>query len=78
MMRQSYPSIERYPTQHLRRYEVFARVSNIPHPCIRLVPGLAQPTQEASQNLPDFVIQGSTIFIVQVDRVKDGDVENEL
>ena len=59
-----YPSIERYPAEHLRRYEVLARVSNIPHPRVRLVPILAEPTQETSQALPHLVIQERAVFVV--------------
>ena len=51
---------------------------HLPHPFVGFPPAVAEPVEHALQVLPDLVVEGCAVLVVEIGRVQDGPEGIEL
>jgi hypothetical protein len=70
--------LQGHPTEELGGDELAPAPSDLPDALVGLPPVLAQPVQYLPEVLPEIVVKGGTVLVVEVSCVEHGPVEVEL
>src|SRR5215211_4215522 len=70
--------LQGHPAEELRGDELAPASSDLPDALVGLTPVLAQPVQDLAEVLPEIVVEGGAVLVVEVSCVEHGPVEVEL
>src|ERR671913_762812 len=70
--------LQGHPAEELGGDELTPAPSDLPDTLVGLPPVLAQPVQYLPEVLPEIVVEGSTVLVVEISCVEHGPVEVEL
>src|ERR687890_1861861 len=70
--------LQGHPAEYLGEDELAPSTSDLPNTLVRVPPVLAQPVQDLPEVLPEVVVEGGAVLVVEVGCVEHGPVEVEL